>query len=288
VIEREDVDGVAVVRLAAGKVNALDLALVRAITATFAELDASPVRGIVLTGAGRAFSAGGDLWQVVDGGAEYVRAFLPALVECFETVFGTGKPVVAAVNGHAIAGGCVLACCCDHRLMAGGVTAGVTAGGVTAGGATAGEMTAGGVTAGGAGRIGVTELAVGVPFPVSALEILAFASGSVRARAAVLSAATFEPEAAVGAGLIDEVVPTGELMPRALAAVARLAGQTPADTFRLTKSQLRAEVWQRLARRRPVEDPQTTALWLARVQDGSIGEYMRRATARGSRGRSQP
>ena len=250
-IERADVDGIAVVRMAAGKVNALDLALVQAITATFAELDAGAVRGVVLTGAGRAFSAGVDLWQILAGGADYVRAFLPALVECFETVFGTGKPVVAAVNGYAIAGGCILACCCDHRVMADGP-----------------------------GRIGVTELAVGVPFPVSALEILTFAAGAGRARSAVLSATAFEPGVALGAGLIDEVAPPDELMPRALATAARLAEQIPADTFRLTKSQLRAEVAERLARRRPVEDPQTTALWLARVQDGYIGEYMRRVTAR--------
>jgi len=249
-IERADVDGIAVVRMAAGKVNALDLALVQAITSTFADLDNSTVGGIVFTGSGRAFSAGVDLWQILDGGADYVRAFLPALIKCFETVFGTGKPVVAAVNGHAIAGGCILACCCDHRIMADAP-----------------------------GRIGVTELAVGVPFPVSALEILGFAAGHRRARSAVLSAAAFEPDVAVGKGLIDEVVPPDELMPRALATAARLAEQIPAETFRLTKSQLRAEVWERLARRRQVEDPQTTALWLARVEDGYIRKYMQRVTA---------
>jgi enoyl-CoA hydratase len=251
VLERVDVDGVAVVRMAAGKVNALDLGLVRQITATFAELDADAVRGIVLTGTGRAFSAGVDLWQVVEGGEEYVRAFLPALVDCFEAVFGAGKPVVAAVNGHAIAGGCVLACCCDHRVMAAGP-----------------------------GRVGVTELAVGVPFPASALEILGYAAGAGPARSAVLGATTFEPDAALGRGLIDEVVPPEELMPRALAVAARLAGDIPADTFRFTKSQLHAEVAERLARRRSVEDPRTTALWLARLRDGHIREYMRQVTAR--------
>jgi enoyl-CoA hydratase len=250
-IEREDVDGVAVVRMATGKVNALDLDLVQAITATFIDLDASPVRGIVLTGAGRAFSAGVDLWRVVDGGADYVRAFLPALADCFETVFGTGKPVVAAVNGHAIAGGCILTCCCDRRIMASGT-----------------------------GRIGVTELAVGVAFPVSALEILTFALGGERARSAVLGAETFEPDAAVHNGLIDEVVAPDQLIARAVAAAIRLADEIPADTFRLTKRQLRADATDRLAQRRPIEDPQTTAVWLARVEDGYIRAYMERVTAR--------
>jgi enoyl-CoA hydratase len=251
VIERDEVDGIAVVRMSAGKVNALDLELVRAITATFVELDSSAVRAIVFTGAGRAFSAGVDLWRVVDGGEDYVRAFLPALVECFETVFGTGKPVVAAVNGHAVAGGCILVSCCDRRIMADAP-----------------------------GRIGVTELAVGVPFPVSALEILRFAAGAERARAAVLDADAYLPEVAVHNGLVDEVVGAEELARAALAAAARLADRVPPDTFRLTKRQLRADVLERIGQRRPVEDPQTTALWLARVQDGHIREYMRRVTGR--------
>lgn len=250
-IGREDVDGIAVLRMSAGKVNALDLELVRAITAAFRELDGGPARGIVLTGGGRAFSAGVDLWRVVGGGADYVREFLPALVECFEAVFGTGKPVVAAVNGHAIAGGCVLACACDHRVMA------------------LGE-----------GRIGVTELAVGVPFPVSALEILAYAAGAERARTAVLGAGTCAPPAAVPAGLVDEVVEPDELISRAVEVAARLAARIPADTYRFTKQQLHAEVLERLARRRPAEDPGTTDLWLARLADGYIADYMRQVTAR--------
>jgi enoyl-CoA hydratase len=247
VIEREVVDGIAVVRMAGGKVNALDLELVRAVTAAFAELDGSGVRGIVLTGNGKAFSAGVDLWRIVEGGEAYVGEFLPALVECFETVFRTGKPVVAAVNGHAIAGGCVLACCCDRRVMAG------------------------------SGRIGVSELAVGVPFPVSALEILAYAAGAERARSAVLGAWTFEPAAAVRAGLVDEVVEPDALLARAVEVAAGL-GRIPADTFRFTKRQLQAQVWERLARRRPVEDPGTAELWLARLADGVIEAYMRRVT----------
>ena len=66
------------------------------------------------------FSAGVDLLRVVDGGAAYVRTFLPAFRRVFETLFDYPKPVVAAVNGHAIAGGCVLACAADYRVMAAG------------------------------------------------------------------------------------------------------------------------------------------------------------------------
>ncbi|WP_163451993.1 enoyl-CoA hydratase/isomerase family protein, partial [Escherichia coli] len=85
---------------------------------------------------GKIFSAGVDLLQISDGGLSYVQKFLPALHRMFDTEFDFPKPVVAAVNGHAIAGGCVLASCADKRIAARDV-----------------------------GRIGVTEVLVGVPFP---------------------------------------------------------------------------------------------------------------------------
>jgi enoyl-CoA hydratase len=249
-IERETDDGVVTVRLAHGKVNALDLELVTAITETFTELDRGPAEAIVFTGSGRAFSAGVDLWRVVNGGAEYVRSFVPALVEAFEAVFNTGKPVVAAVNGHAIAGGCVLVSGCDYRIM------------------------------GDHGRIGVTEMRVGVPFPVSALEIVRFALGDVAARGAVLSGATHPAPAALERGFVDELAAPDELLPRAVETARRLARGVPPDTYRLTKRQLRLDVNERLARLRPVEDPRAVELWQARVADGTIRSYMERVTRR--------
>ena len=140
----EECDGVAVVRLDDGKVNALDLELLTAISATMARLVDVPA--VVLTGAGTVFSAGVDLRRIVEGGPAHVREFLPELSRAFLAVFDHPRPVVAAVNGHALAGGCVLAAACDVRLMSGG-------------------------------RIGLTELLVGVPFPVAPLEIMRFAVG---------------------------------------------------------------------------------------------------------------
>ena len=250
VIERDDVDEIAVVRLAHGKVNALDLELCEAITRTFAEVDGGPARAIVLTGSGRSFSAGVDLWRLLDAGEAYGKAFLSALVDAFEAVFTFGKPVVAAVNGHAVAGGCILVSGCDRRLMAAG-----------------------------SGRIGVTELPVGVPFPVSALEILRYALGTQRTREAVLVGATYEPEAAVAKGYLDEVVPPERLLADAVATARRLAG-VPADTYRFTKDQLRRETVQRIARFRPEDDPRVAELWTARVADGHIRGYMESVTRR--------
>jgi enoyl-CoA hydratase len=244
-IEREDVDGVAVVRLAHGKVNALDLDLLAAITDTFRALDGDAHRAVVFTGAGRAFSAGVDLWRVAAGGADYVAAFLPALTTAFEAVFDVGKPVVAAVNGPAIAGGCVFAACCDHRIIADS-------------GAT----------------IGVTELLVGVPFPTTAMEILSYAAGAPAARAAILGGAAYGPTDALARGLVDEVAPGPALLGHAIAVARRLAGAVPPDTYRLTKRQLHRATDERIARHRGGDDPRVRELWMARVADGGIQAYM--------------
>src|SRR5262249_15463840 len=147
VIEIAYRDRVAVMTLAHGKANALDSELCQAIVARFEELKPSTAQAVVLTGRGKIFSAGVDLVRAVNGGADYLREFLPLLARAFETVFFYPKPVVACLNGHAIAGGCVLACAADRRLLARD-----------------------------GGRVGVTELLVGVAFPAVAFEIMRFAT----------------------------------------------------------------------------------------------------------------
>src|SRR3954447_10527005 len=134
-----DRNGVRLVEFAHGKVNALDLELLEGLIDAFGAADAD--QPIVLTGAGRAFSAGVDLRRIVDEGESYTRRFLDALSAAFLAVCDHRAPVVAAVNGAAIAGDCVIAAACDRRLIS-------------------------------HGPIGLAELAVGVPFPTSAVEIM--------------------------------------------------------------------------------------------------------------------
>ena len=124
----------------------------------------------MLTGQGKMFSAGVDLIKLRQGGADYIRKFLPSLHKLYEAVFFHPKPVVAAVNGHAIAGGCVLAACADRRIMARGL-----------------------------GRIGVTELLVGVPFPALAFEIVRPAVPPRYLAEVTYSGATYEADAALSA-----------------------------------------------------------------------------------------
>jgi enoyl-CoA hydratase len=194
-------DGVTLVQLDRPPVNALDTELNEAITATFARL-AGPV---VLTGTGRCFSAGVDLRAIVEGGAEYTERFLESLVAGFLAVFDYPGPVVAAVNGHALAGGCVIAMAADVRYMSGGT-------------------------------IGITEIAVGVPFPISAIEICRHVMGS-SATAAALSGAAVQPEEALRLGWIDDVATPDELLGTATAKAGALGALAP-DAYAFTKQQL--------------------------------------------------
>lgn len=216
-----------------GKANAIDLELCEALIAQFDACRQSAARAIVLTGQGRMFSAGVDLLRVVDGGAPYVRTFLPAVSRAFEALFAFPKPMVAAINGHAIAGGCVMAYCGDYRVMAREP-----------------------------GRIGIPELMVGVPFPVVPLEIMRFAAPPQYLQAMAYRGVTLSADEALRHGLVDAVADPERLVDEAVAVAESLAA-VPAAAFDLTKRQLREPTLQRIRAGAAID---------AAVQDAWAGE----------------
>jgi enoyl-CoA hydratase len=239
--------GIAVVKMTHGKANALDIEFCEAIAAQFEALRSSDARAVVLTGQGQMFSAGVNLIRLSEGGAAYVRRFLPALHRLYDTVFFFPKPVVAAVNGHAIAGGCVLECCADKRIaVAGG------------------------------GRIGVTELLVGVPFPPLAFEIMRFASPPRYLADGMFSGATFTPDVALTRGLIDELAEgPAALLDRAMAAAETLAALSPA-AFAQTKQQIRQPVTDAMERHGRRVAAAAEEIWTAPETLDRIRSYVAR------------
>jgi enoyl-CoA hydratase len=197
----EHIDGVTIVRIDHPPVNAFDQDLVDDAVATVRGTDGP----IVLTGTGKCFSAGVDLRAVIEGPPEHTDRFLASASAAFLAVFDHPAPVVAAINGHAIAGGCVIAMAADVRLMS-------------------------------AGLIGLSEVAVGVPFPVAALEICRYAMGPSVTRA-VLQADNVDVQTAVERGWIDEVVAPDALLARAVE-TARALGQHPPTAYAAMKEQL--------------------------------------------------
>ncbi len=243
-IEISETDGVAILRMANGKANAMTLEFCELLTARLDELNRSATGAVVITGTGRMFSAGVDLLRLLDGGAPYVRKFVPALSTMLTTAFACPKPMIAAINGHAIAGGCVLACAADKRLMSAD-----------------------------AGRIGVTELLVGVPFPASALEIMRSALTPRYFAEAIFSGATYAPPEAGERGLVDEVVDPNALFERAIECAKGLAGLPPA-AFALTKKQIRGPVLERL--QNDASKTEVYEMWLSPETLASVRGYVAR------------
>lgn len=245
-IDVETENGIAVVTLGHGKANALDIEFCDALSKCFDELATSAARAVVVAGRGRMFSAGVDLIRASAGGADYMRKFLPVLNRSFASIFFHPKPLIAAINGHAMAGGAVLACCADRRIMARS-----------------------------GGRIGVTELLVGVPFPALAFEAVRFAVPARYLAESLFSGATYEPDIALQRGWVEEVVEADALMPRAIAAAQQLAQLSP-EAFATTKRQLRQEIRERLDRSGAAVDKAATEIWAAPQTLRHIGDYVAR------------
>ena len=205
IIERRDQNGIRILKLAHGKVSAIDIELGEAIVGEMKATTDSSVRAVIITGSGSSFSAGVDLFRVIKDGPEYGRRFLPVLDELLRATLTCPKPVIAAVNGHAIAGGCILAAACDHRIMVEGT-----------------------------GRIGIPELAVGVPFPGLPLQIMAARLADGALRDLVYTGRTVQVDEARALGLIDDKCPAGMLLDRATEVATRMAS-IPASAFALTK-----------------------------------------------------
>jgi enoyl-CoA hydratase len=225
--------GATVVRLSHGKVNALDLELLEAIAAAMRGAEGA----VVITGTGPVFSAGVDLKRIVAGGPPYVGKYLPALSDAFMAIFDHPGPVVAAINGHAIAGGCVIAAACDVRVMS-------------------------------QGTIGLTELSVGVPFPATALEIMRHAAGPAAGRL-VLTAELLDPPQAQAIGLVDHLAAPDALLDSALG-LARTMARVPAEVFAFSKRQLQRPARDRIAERRA--DDAVLSMWSSdRTRDAITG-----------------
>jgi enoyl-CoA hydratase len=248
-IERKDGDGIRTLKLAHGKVSAIDLELGEALIEELKAAMDPLVKALIVTGSGSSFSAGVDLFRVIKDGPDYGRRFLPVLDEFLRATLTFPKPVVAAVNGHAIAGGCILAAACDHRIMTEGT-----------------------------GRIGIPELAVGVPFPALPLQIMAARVPDGHLRDLVFSGRTVQIDDAKTIGLIDEKCPSGMLLDRATEVAQKLAS-IPAGAFALTKEAFYTPILER-ARQLSDLNARVVQAWLQPHTYDTIRAYLERTVGK--------
>jgi enoyl-CoA hydratase len=204
--------GIALLQLDRPPVNAVEGASMRELEGALVELETrGDARALVLTGARSSFSAGLDLKLVPGYGPAEQREMVTALNRAIARLYGFPIPTVAAVNGHAIAGGLVLALCCDYRI---GPTAPC--------------------------QLGLTEARAGIPFPAAAIAVVKAELPAAAARRLTLVARNYGPREALADGVLDELQPSEALLERAVAVAQDLAA-IPRQAYAQIKEQLRAE-----------------------------------------------
>jgi 3,2-trans-enoyl-CoA isomerase len=188
--------GIALLTLQRGKVNALNSAVVEELMSCLEDIETDhSVRGVVLTGRGKFFSFGLDVPELYHLAREEFTHFVERFTALYTAIYVYPKPVVAAINGHAIAGGCMLALACDRRLMGSGK-----------------------------GKIGLNEITFGSSVFAGSVEMLRACVGERNAERVLFSGEMFGGEAALELGLVDRVISADGLLRMALEETARLGG----------------------------------------------------------------
>lgn len=191
----DPIDPLGILHLHASNANAMNERVLQAISAGLQEATKANLKGLILTGYDRFFSAGLDLLTVHEFDREQMRRFIAdweaAMIELFEFPL----PVVAAINGAATAGGCILAMACDYRLMA-------------AKGAV----------------IGMNGIRLGITLPTAALEILRDGIPASQLAYVLYSGRLFKADEALQRGLVNEVVLQENLLETALARLREFTG----------------------------------------------------------------
>jgi enoyl-CoA hydratase len=206
-------EDIAIVTMDDGKANAMGLPFLAALSAALDGVRASDARALVLVGRERFFSGGIDLRAYtgldLEQRAEHARRLAGTLLD----VFTFPRPVVAAVSGHAIAGGALLALAADVRIMA------------------EGEHT-----------LAASEVALGVDVPHFGLAIVQAAVPPHLVAHVLLHGKPLTPARALAVGLVDKVVDGADLLDRARAVAAELGASVGHDAYAATKERLRKQV----------------------------------------------
>jgi len=227
------VGDVALLRLDNGKAIAINPELLATLDRALDEFDESLARALVITGYDRYFSAGLDLPTVATFDRRAMTEFMGAFESVMQRQFRCMRPIVAAVNGHAVAGGCVLALQADVRVMAQG-----------------------------AAEMGLNETRLGVGLPPCAAVALTTAVPYSSAFRVAVEGRLFEPDDCLALGLVDEVVPAERVVGRALERAQELA-DVPALAYQQTKAAVRGDALAALDRATEEDGEEWLDLWFS-------------------------
>jgi enoyl-CoA hydratase len=241
----------AILRMQAGKANAMNPEMVRRLAALCDELQASDARAVVITGDGRSFSAGLALPQLIELDRAAMRVFMAEFKLAMLRVFQLPMPVVAAIDGHAIAGGCVLASQCDVRLAADRPL-----------------------------KMGVNEVQLGIGLPALVIESLRLFLPAASLVPVALAGGLFEPREALAVGLIDEVVAPEQLLARACEWARELA-TVPRAAYAQVKLAWRRPTIEAIERSDDALAEQWLDTWYSAEAQGRLRAIVERLHAKG-------
>jgi enoyl-CoA hydratase len=212
-------------------VNAITVDTARELGGALEAAERMPAgKAVVMTGTGTCFSAGLDLKVVPTYSPDEQREMLRTVNRLIGALYALPRPVVAAVNGHAMAGGLVLALACDVRVCTSAPC-----------------------------RIALTEVNVGIPFPAGPMTVVLAELPPQAARLLTLTGDVFDPARALAQGIVDEVVPPEQVLPRAL---ERAAAFSALPGYPRIKAQLRARTIAELMRIVEQDDDPMLHGWL--------------------------
>lgn len=208
-IERNLQEDVLFLELARGRGNALEPEFLRAIISALRDAAAEAPRGVVLGARGKVFCAGFDLFALDELDRDGMEELLGLLYEVCRQLFAFPRPVIATLNGHAIAGGLLLALSCDARLMAQGD-----------------------------GRLGLSESALGLSMPPHSIELLRYSLPRRVLEKLCYGGQIYPAYKALDMQIVDELIEPERLAARAVEWVHEW---TPsAGTFAANKARLKA------------------------------------------------
>lgn len=171
-------DHLALITLDRGRSNALNREMITELNDMMNSISADQnIAGVIITGKENFFSAGLDLIELYGYSEEEAESFWHLFLDFTANITAFRKPLVAAINGHSPAGGCVIALACDYRIMSEGKAI-----------------------------IGLNEVPVGIIVPGSIFSLYSFWIGTAHATRSLLEGKLFSPEEALKIGLVDELI----------------------------------------------------------------------------------
>ena len=193
-VRLEVLDRVAILHLDRPKMNALSRAMQDEIGAVAAQISANAdIRALVIYGGERTFAAGADIKEMVLWDHAEAQAQSGPLQAGFTAIAELGIPTIAAITGYALGGGCELALCCDLRIAAEDAT------------------------------LGQPEILLGLIPGAGGTQRLARLVGPSRAKDLIFTGRFVQADEALSIGLVNEVVPAEQVLPRALELAGALA-----------------------------------------------------------------